>query len=492
MSRQEKQDHLEKPGETKSTQADAPPMAVSQSQDDSLSPSGPQGEEDDARATFPDPTLAEAPPSAVSRNANLELRSEEVQDILNRPPNWMVRWGTILLVFLVLATVVMSYFIKYPEVIGGSAIISSKNPPVYLRSKVAGRMEQLLVANGEEVSFDQIVAELENPVPSASIVELRAFISDARTFMADSTHRVNKIDEATNLFDAANDYLLLKNKIDQYYYFLFEDGADEQLADLDFKLQQNRNLREVSKKEATLIDNDIANAFEKYNMKKQEYDQGFSTKLEMLNAQGEYNQVLKTKESINKGLIQADLTVHDFESQIREFRISRARESSNARAELEGLISNLENYVISWEQDFTLKAPTDGRLEYLGRIKNNQIIDPGKDLFAIIPPEGDLEVEVEIAAAGFGRVKEGQKVKLSINNYPANEYGTLNGLVSELPSLPGSDGYRIKVDLPNGMVSSYGIPLTYSPEMTAQAEVITEDLRLIERFFSSLRGIFSE
>ena len=46
---------------------------------------------------------------------NIELRSESVQDILTKPPHWIIRWGNTV-VFIILAMILlMSYFIKYPE-----------------------------------------------------------------------------------------------------------------------------------------------------------------------------------------------------------------------------------------------------------------------------------------------------------------------------------------------------------------------------------------
>ena len=50
--------------------------------------------------------------------------------------------------------------------------------------------------------------------------------------------------------------------------------------------------------------------------------------------------------------------------------------------------------------------------------------------------------------------------------------------------------YRAKVNLPNGLRSSYKKDLTFKPEMTGTAQIITEDLRLIERVFNSFRKLF--
>ena len=48
---------------------------------------------------------------------NIELRSEEVQEILEKVPHWMIRWGNVLFLALIVLLLVISWFVKYPDVI---------------------------------------------------------------------------------------------------------------------------------------------------------------------------------------------------------------------------------------------------------------------------------------------------------------------------------------------------------------------------------------
>ena len=48
---------------------------------------------------------------------NIELRSEEVQEILEATPNWMIRWGNILVLTLIIMLFFISWFVKYPDII---------------------------------------------------------------------------------------------------------------------------------------------------------------------------------------------------------------------------------------------------------------------------------------------------------------------------------------------------------------------------------------
>ncbi len=50
--------------------------------------------------------------------------------------------------------------------------------------------------------------------------------------------------------------------------------------------------------------------------------------------------------------------------------------------------------------------------------------------------------------------------------------------------MPDINGlYVIDVELPKVLVTSYGKTIDFKQEMRGSAEIITEDLRLIERFF---------
>jgi mRNA-degrading endonuclease HigB of HigAB toxin-antitoxin module len=48
----------------------------------------------------------------------------------------------------------------------------------------------------------------------------------------------------------------------------------------------------------------------------------------------------------------------------------------------------------------------------------------------------------------------------------------------------------LDIELPNGLKTSYKKQINFQQEMTGTADVITEDLRLIERLLYQFRDIF--
>lgn len=60
--------------------------------------------------------------------------------------------------------------------------------------------------------------------------------------------------------------------------------------------------------------------------------------------------------------------------------------------------------------------------------------------------------------------------------------------ISLTPDIEGN--LLIDVDLPNGIETSYDKKINFQQEMSGTADIVTEDLRLIERLLYPFRAIF--
>lgn len=78
----------------------------------------------------------------------IELRSEEVQEVMGQIPAWIVRWGITLLFVVVLALLVGSYFFIYPDVIETEMTLTSREPVVKAVARSSGKINELYVFNG--------------------------------------------------------------------------------------------------------------------------------------------------------------------------------------------------------------------------------------------------------------------------------------------------------------------------------------------------------
>ena len=94
--------------------------------------------------------------------ASQNIRSEEVQDILTRVPHWMIVWGNTIILVLLSLFLILSYLIKYPDVIEAQATVTSLRPPQKELAKISGKIDTILVTDNQKVVPGQVLAMIEN------------------------------------------------------------------------------------------------------------------------------------------------------------------------------------------------------------------------------------------------------------------------------------------------------------------------------------------
>jgi len=66
----------------------------------------------------------------------------------------------------------------------------------------------------------------------------------------------------------------------------------------------------------------------------------------------------------------------------------------------------------------------------------------------------------------------------------------VEGVIEDIGLVVQDEAYLIRVTLPDGLRTSYGIALHFRQEMEGNAVIITQNIRLLERIFDWLRYTF--
>ncbi|WP_324586888.1 hypothetical protein [Agriterribacter sp.] len=74
------------------------------------------------------------------------------------------------------------------------------------------------------------------------------------------------------------------------------------------------------------------------------------------------------------------------------------------------------------------------------------------------------------------------------------QYGPVIGKIDYIKTTPIDSGYLARVELPHALLllTNYGKRLHHRNGLLAQADIITEDMRLLERFYYKLLRNFSD
>ncbi|OMQ08526.1 HlyD family secretion protein [[Flexibacter] sp. ATCC 35103] len=429
----------------------------------------------------------------MAEDTAFELRSEEVQDILTKVPHWMIRWGTVLIFVIIFMLFFVSWFIKYPDVVNTQIVITTNIPPEKIVSKSSGRIEAILVKDKALVSKNSTLAIIENTANYKDVFLLK------------------KIVDAYNINNpkSAFPFGLLKNaqlgEIESAFAVFQKDYQAEQLnknlqpfevenrAQVSEKIQIKERLeilqqqKVINESELQLQKNEIARfetLFGKGIISAQEME---AKKLGYLQAQKNYKGLLTSISQLRSSLI-------DNSKLSQNTQISGTKEEVTLGRNMAQSFYQLKKVIKDWELTYALKSSVSGVVTFLQVWTENQTINVGDNVFSIIPDTKNGFVgKVKAPALNSGKIKVGQVVNIRLANFPDREFGVLKGKIQNISLVPDKDGnLLLDVALPNGLQTSYKKQIVFQQEMKGSAEIVTEDLRLIERILYQFKSIFEQ
>jgi hypothetical protein len=150
---------------------------------------------------------------------DIELRSEEVQEILTRVPNWMIRWGNTLFLLLIIMLLLLSWFVKYPDIIISEVIITTEIPPQKEYARITGKIDTLFVSDTQNVIENQPLSIIENTANYRDVFFLKYIIDTIKVQKENFSFPIEKM-PILFLGDIETSYSLFENKM--YFISLFE------------------------------------------------------------------------------------------------------------------------------------------------------------------------------------------------------------------------------------------------------------------------------
>jgi len=422
-----------------------------------------------------------------------ELRSEEVQDILTKVPHWMIRWGTVLIFAIIIMLFFVSWFVKYPDVVKTEIVITTNIPPEKIVSKSSGRIEAILVKNKMVVAKNSILAIIENTANYKDVFLLKKIVdgydinNSKKEFPFEllQNKQLGEIESAFAVFQ--KDYQAQELNKDLHPFQVESRAQQSEKIQITERIEILQQQKTINERELELQRNEVARfetLFNKGIISAQEME---AKKLSFLQAQKNYRGLLSSISQLRSSLI--DNTKSSQNSQINS-----TREEVNLGRNVSQSFYQLKKVIRDWELAYALKSSISGKVTFLQVWNENQTINVGDNVFSIIPDAKNSFIgKVKAPALNSGKIKVGQRVNIRLANYPDREFGVLKGEIKNISLVPDKDGnLLIDVALPNGLKTSYDKKITFQQEMKGNAEIVTEDLRLIERILYQFKNIFEQ
>ena len=146
------------------------------------------------------------------------------------------------------------------------------------------------------------------------------------------------------------------------------------------------------------------------------------------------------------------------------------------------------------EADVSIKASNSGQVHFVDFWETGFNVKKGSLMFRIVPTEyGSFIGRLKIPRNLKMKIDEGDKVRIRISKNQLMEYEILEGVVQNITSVSNEiDLFQVEVAIGNELISETGEKIDYQLGMSGRADIITEDLRLIERFFYRFKDIFND
>jgi len=424
----------------------------------------------------------------VSQN----IRSEEVQDILTKVPHWMIVWGNTIILVLLSLFFALTYFIKYPDVIGSEATVTSMRPPQKELAPITGKIDTILVTDNQKVNSGQILAMMQNSTRLNDVLFLISILDTITVEQNNFTFPIDKI-PMLSLGSISSSFALFETDFINY-------KLNNTLAPFSNTINANRlTVSEIQMRIKNLDNQKLLDAKSlefsrnEFDRNKKLYDKGVISLQEFETKEMSFLTAERNFKNLDISLSQLKQALGDAYRNSKETQINNNIESIRLFKNAAQSLNQLKEAIKNWERTHLLTSEIDGNVSLMGVWNAHQSVTQGDLIFSIIPKEtGNYVAKLKAPIQNSGKIKLGQKVIIKLFNYPDSEYGALNGKVASMSAIPDTEGfYLINVTLQDKLITSYNIEIPFKTELSGTAEIITEDLRLMERFFYQLRGIFS-
>lgn len=409
-------------------------------------------------------------------------RSEFIQDIVSNKPGFLIRWGNFFFLIILMVVVIVCWFIQYPDVIPASARLTSINAPKPIVSLVGGKLIKLKVVEAQSVTKGVILGYLESTADHDEVLNLSIALDSIEILL--STYQSDEIKNyltppTPQLGELQTSYQVFSQALITFTNYLSDGFYQRKKMILEQDKINLKKLHQYLTDQRKLQEQDLALA-------QKTFDANQSLKKESVISDFDYR--IEESKLINKKLSLPQIKsalVNNQSHQLEKEKELMELENTISQQKLlfQQALNTFRSEVKEWKLRYVLTSPLDGKVAFSSFLQENQQLLANQTICYINPENSQYFAEIIIPQSNFGKVSLNQKVLLKFESYPFQEFGSVIGNVDFISRIPDEKGYLAKVSLTNGLTTNYKKQVQYRDGLSATAEIITKDMRLLERFY---------
>ncbi|WP_418698561.1 HlyD family secretion protein [Bacteroides sp.] len=423
---------------------------------------------------------------------NIELRSEEVQEVMNHISPWVVRCGITALSVILLILLIGCWIFKYPDTLMAEVTLATEEPPAFVLAHATGKLDTLYVANGSPVETNTDLGVISNAASSEDVrwlsKQMEQWSKADYDWQKGVTLFTGKRLQLGELQSAFADFI---TSLTGYARFMELDYYTKKLHAQERQLDGQRSYLRLTEREYTLTEKDLKLAQSMYHRDSILYARKVLMAADFEESGSKYLQSLRSQESARMSLLQAEMQLVQHEENLLDIRKQAYDEEQTHRTELKNAVEQLVAQLSAWEYSYLLKSPVSGKVTFMTVWSRNQNVKSGETVFMVQPSDSSTVLgRALLPLQGSGKVHAGQRVNIRLNNYPDQEFGYVKGEVKSVSPAPNEEGmFVVEIALPAGLKTNYDKQLPVSRELKGTADIILADRNVLERLLAPLRKV---
>lgn len=226
----------------------------------------------------------------------IELRSEEVQEVMNHISPWVVRWGITVLFIILLALLAGCWIFKYPDVLQAEVTLTTEEPPAFILARSMGKIDTLYVHNGDTVKAGEHLGVIQN----ASVTEDVLWLTDRMKDWEIAGYEPVKgaeyfIGKRLQLGELQSEYASFMIALSDYVRFIEQDYYAKKMDAGKIQLAGQRSYLNLVEREHTLTEKEMELAQSMYDRDSILYARNAMIVAEFEESGSRYLQSLRTR-----------------------------------------------------------------------------------------------------------------------------------------------------------------------------------------------------
>lgn len=430
-----------------------------------------------------------------------------VLEVMDKPPNPLVRRVFYSLIFLLVFVVIWSVFFRIDIVTVGQGKIIPAGDVKTIQTSEKGTVVSLKVDSGQIVKKGDVLVVLESDYTESDINKLKEDVEfyKLRISREEALYEMIKSNKREQIpledlvYNPPAD-VTDKLDIEQSRRLLWQQWQSgiAKLMTLEADLNSREQEKAMSLNRTHQLEDMLKIIKEKLDTYTDLYKKKAVARMEYLEFREKFlNTYYELKTEKGKDM--------QLDAQIAEARSSLQSYKSETYLEILETIRQDKKDLYTAEQELrkvtslngknTIRSPINGVVHEMQIHTIGAVVTPAEVLMQIIPMDQKLEAEVYVRNEDIGYVRKGLTTEVKVNTFPFAEYGVLKGKVERVSGDAIEDEklglvYKLIISLDGNTLYRGGNKYKIVPGMAVMAEIKTGSRRVLDFFTEPLtRGM---